>query len=206
MAASAKKDAVLRTGRELFLRHGIRKVRIEEICADARVSKRTFYKYFRDKDDLAIDVLRELFEGSRTRMEAVLALDTSIDEKVRQIIAVKTELASETSAVFYRDVLDGETAPSRFALQEQLKWDERVRQFYRDAQAHGQIRADIDIDVLMALLVRLRELVKDPALLRLVPDFSILTVTIMRLLFYGVVPRTPDRPRKLRRSRGRTRS
>jgi hypothetical protein len=63
---------------------------------------------------------------------------------------VKSRLASETSATSYRDVLDASTEPGRHALQDQRRWDQRVRVFHIDAQKHGQIRGDIDIDVLMA--------------------------------------------------------
>src|SRR5512141_3049796 len=98
--AISKKEAILRAGRGLLLRYGIRKVRVEEICADAQVSKRTFSKYFRDKDALAIAVRDELFTSGGTRLEAVLGLDCAVEEKVRQIIATKSELASQTSATF----------------------------------------------------------------------------------------------------------
>jgi AcrR family transcriptional regulator len=189
VSATPKKRAILRTGRLLFLRHGIRKVRVEEICRDAQVSKRTFYTYFRNKDALAIAVLRELFDESRCRLEAVLVLNCAVEEKVRQIMAIKSKLASETSATFYREVLDDSTEPGRYSLREQHKWEQRVRRFYEEAQAHGHIRGDIDIDVLMALLARSRELVKDPELARLVPDLARLTETVMTLFFYGIVPR-----------------
>ena len=204
--ATPKKDAILRAGRLLFLRHGIRKVRVEEVCEDAQVSKRTFYKYFRNKDDLAIAVLDELFEASRTRLEAVLDLDCTIEEKVRQIMAVKSDMASETSATFYRETLDDSTEPGRYVLQEQQKWDQRVRRFYIAAQAQGQIRNDIDIDVLMALLVRSRELVKDPDLLRLVPDFAHLVETVMTLFFYGIIPRAATDKGTFPRKAGRKKS
>jgi AcrR family transcriptional regulator len=151
VSVTPKKDAVLRAGRSLLLRHGIRKVRVEEVCADAGVSKRTFYKYFRDKDDLSVAVLAGLFDEGRTRLEAVLELDCAVEEKVRKIVEAKSKLASETSATFYRDALDDSTEPGRYAMQEQRKWDRRVRRFYAEAQAKGQIRDDIDIDVLMAL-------------------------------------------------------
>ncbi len=86
MSATPKRDAILAAGRVAFLHHGIRKVRVEEVCADARVSKRTFYKHFRDKDDLAVAVLGQLFEEGRAQGEAVLGQDCPVEEKVRQII------------------------------------------------------------------------------------------------------------------------
>jgi AcrR family transcriptional regulator len=184
-----KRDAIMKAGRALFLRHGLRKVRAEEICADAGVSKRTFYKYFSNKDELAVAVLKELFEEGSAQVEGVLELDCPIEEKVRRIIAVKSQLAAETSATFYREALTEESAAGRFALEAQRAWDERVRRFYLEAQAKGQIRADIQIDVLMALLVRLRDVVKDPDEASLAPDFRLLVETVMRVFFYGIIPR-----------------
>jgi AcrR family transcriptional regulator len=200
-----KKAGIVATGRTLFLRFGIRKVRVEEICADARVSKRTFYKYFRDKDDLAVAVLGELFEEARARLEPVIAADGAIEEKVKHVIAIKAQMASETSAAFYREVVDGGTAPGRFVLQERRKWDERVRRFYADAQAREQIRSDIDIDVLMAFIARIRDFVKDPELVRLVPDLSLLVETVMTLFFYGIVPRPAKSMGTTARKGGRSR-
>lgn len=197
MADVPKKDAILRSGTALFLRHGIRKVRVEEVCADAHVSKRTFYKYFRDKDELAIAALAKLFEENRARLEAALALDGGIEEKALRVMAVKSELASQTSATFYREALDGTTAPGRFALEEQRKWDQRIRRFWAGAQARGEIRGDIDIDVLMTLLARSRDLVGDPELMRAAPDLKRLVETVMKVFFYGVIPRpAADKRRK----------
>jgi AcrR family transcriptional regulator len=171
------------------MRYGIQKTRVEEVCADAGVSKRTFYKYFRDKNDLAIEVLGEIFETSRARVEAVLSLDCPVKDKVRQIIEVKLELASEISATFYRSALDDSTTPGQFVLIEQQKWDQHLRRFYIEAQAQGLIRNDIDIDVLMTLLVRFRGLMNDPELAQLVPDMGQLAEIVMTVCFYGIVPR-----------------
>jgi AcrR family transcriptional regulator len=205
MTPPPKQKAILSVGRVLFLRNGITKVRVEEICADAGVSKRTFYKYFHDKDALAVAVLSELFKEGRALLEGILDLDCSIEEKARRVIAAKTELASQTSAVFYRESIDEATQAGRFALEEQRKWDERVRRFYRETQARGQIRRDIDVDLLMAVLVRLRDIVAQPELLRLVPDWSRLVETVMMMVFYGIVPRPTEKerrkPRKTRRAK-----
>jgi len=195
MQDTPKKLAILQAGQTLLLHHGIRKVRIEEICQDARVSKRTFYKYFHDKDELAIAVLGKLFEENQARLKAIFHLDCSIEEKAQRIMALKSELASKTSATFYREAMDNSTAPGAYALQEQRKWDQWIRQFYAEAQARGEIRGDIDTDVLIGILVRCRDLVKDPGLLGLVPDFMHLVETIMKIIFYGVVPRPADNQR-----------
>lgn len=191
---SAKRMAIVRAGHALLLRHGIRKTRVEEVCADAAVSKRTFYRYFRDKDDLAIAVLAEIFEAGRARMEMLLGLECALEEKIWRILEVKAELAAETGAPFYRQALDGSTAPGRFVLQERRAWDDRVRRFYLDAQAHGQIRGDIDIDVLMVLLVRLRDLVSDLDVAGSAAGATRSAEALAKMLFYGIIPRESGAP------------
>jgi AcrR family transcriptional regulator len=48
-----KFQSTVNKAKELFWKYGIKKVSIEEICAEAPVSKMTFYKFFKNKNDLA---------------------------------------------------------------------------------------------------------------------------------------------------------
>lgn len=185
-----KQEALVAAARVLFLRHGIRKTRVEAICADARVSKRTYYRYYRDKDEIAVDVLRELTAAARGRLEVILDRSGPIEETVRSLLEAKTELASATSAAFYREALDDSTAAGRFVLEARREWDERVRHFYTEAQARGEIRDDVDVDLLMAILFRWRDMAGDPDLLRLAPSSTVLVEAVMSLAFYGLVRRT----------------
>ena len=47
-----KIQQLVTTAQELFMRHGIRRVTVEEICSEANISKMTFYKYFKNKIEL----------------------------------------------------------------------------------------------------------------------------------------------------------
>ena len=50
---SQKREQLLQTGEALFVKHGMRRVTVEEICRQAGVSKPTFYRYFENKAALA---------------------------------------------------------------------------------------------------------------------------------------------------------
>jgi AcrR family transcriptional regulator len=204
MPAGPKEIAMVVTARALFLRHGIRRVSVEEICREAGVSKRTFYKRFRDRDELALRVVSGLVEESRSRIEATLSADVPIEQKVRELIAVKSGLAAETSVEFYREVMAADSEPGRFARQKQREWDLRVRRFYAEAQARGEIRAEVDLDLLMAMLVRTRSLIEDPEVQRTQPDLSTLVESVLEIFFYGLVPR-PAAPAKARARAGKRR-
>jgi len=199
-----KEAAILDAGRQLFLRHGVRRTRVEEICRAAGVSKRTFYLRFRNREDLATRVLDLLVNESQRRVEAILAAEMPIEDKVRAIIAAKSHLAAESSEELYRELMTDRSALGELARQRQRDWDKRVRRFYREAQARGQIRQDIDVDLLMFMLVRAREIIDDPVLLEIEPDFSRRVESVMKLFFYGIVPRPAAPARGTRPRRART--
>ena len=48
----SKKEQVITTARILFSERGYRKVSMDEIAKVSGVTKRTIYRYFKDKDDL----------------------------------------------------------------------------------------------------------------------------------------------------------
>ena len=52
-----KRKKILDTAHELFWKHGLKRVSIEEICAVAGVSKMTFYKHFANKTALVKYIL-----------------------------------------------------------------------------------------------------------------------------------------------------
>ena len=57
---SKKKLQIVETAKDLFMRYGIRRVTIDEICRTAGASKMTFYKYFSNKIALLKEILCRL--------------------------------------------------------------------------------------------------------------------------------------------------
>lgn len=84
---TAKYNALLETAKALFFRHGIRRVTIEEICAESKVSKVTFYKYFKDKNDLIRIIRDELTQIGFARLDEINSLPLSYPEKVEMMTA-----------------------------------------------------------------------------------------------------------------------
>jgi len=59
-----KYQAIFKTGKVLFWKHGIKRVTIEEICTEADVSKMTFYKFFPNKIELAKKLIQQILGKS----------------------------------------------------------------------------------------------------------------------------------------------
>ena len=61
---SPKREQLLTTASDLFWKYGMKRVPIEEICKEANVSKMTFYKYFKNKNDLAKTIIDKMHEDA----------------------------------------------------------------------------------------------------------------------------------------------
>ena len=60
---SKKYQHIVETAEELFFKHSVKRVSVEEICNKANVSKMTFYRYFSNKQELAEHIIHLMFES-----------------------------------------------------------------------------------------------------------------------------------------------
>jgi AcrR family transcriptional regulator len=94
--AAKRRIQILNAAHSAFDRHGIN-VSVDQICAEAGVSKGNFYSYFESKDDLILAIAREHGDLIRSSTQ----VDT-VDELINRIMP------------FQRD---GDVAASRFELE-----------------------------------------------------------------------------------------
>jgi len=78
-------EAILQKSLELFMEYGIRNVSIDTICNELRISKKTFYSYFKQKEEL---------------VDAILTYDEKINvEEMRKIFDNKNAIESLISVL-----------------------------------------------------------------------------------------------------------
>jgi AcrR family transcriptional regulator len=81
-----KEEDILKAGKELFWRYGIKRVTVEEVCQTAGASKMTFYKYFRNKNDLVKGILNMVFDDAFQKFKDILLTDIPYEDKAGQMI------------------------------------------------------------------------------------------------------------------------
>jgi len=186
-AKSKKARQVVQSARDLFVRHGLRRVTVEEISRKAGVSKVTFYKYFDNKSDVLKAVVGEMVREGLARYRAIMGSPAPFREKVLAIIEMKLEQSEEAGMEFIRDLAshsDPEIASYVFGLKE-----ESLREFIDDLktlQASGKIRPDLKPEFISYLYDLILESLKNDRLLSLYPSSKDLTAEWINFLFYGI--------------------
>lgn len=63
----------------MFFKYGVKSVSIDDICNEVHISKKTFYVYFKRKDDLIVDLLVKMREQKERDQKEMLECDNMID-------------------------------------------------------------------------------------------------------------------------------
>lgn len=152
------RQRLLDAGRMLFARHGYAGVRISDITAEAGLSQGAFYRYFPDRRELMLELLRELtseaFDFVRFPWDAASPVKSVLEstkryfeffERNRALFGVLIELAQSDA-----DVAEiGHRARERFYS--------RVANALRRGIDAGVLRPDLDVQVAAELLGSMSE-------------------------------------------------
>ena len=156
------RQRIITYAHRIFLERGFRKITIEELCAGMALSKRTFYKYFKNRDDLVLAIVQEVV---RARFGKIF-LNLTSDQPVRQVIQRHFQLLQEeafqnVSLVFLSDVQDLMPELWEFIDQVRAQVALGLGRIIERGQREGAVRRDIDPEVfgkiVQAILVRVAD-------------------------------------------------
>src|SRR4030042_2050538 len=90
-----RRDKILEAARCRFRRFGYSKTTMEEIAADAGISKGTIYIYFRNKEDIFIELIRrEVLEMERLMSGKIKDMD-NVSQQLEAIFTGSMEYLRE---------------------------------------------------------------------------------------------------------------
>jgi AcrR family transcriptional regulator len=188
--STKKYNNILAISRDLFWKHGFRRITIQEICDKAGVSKMTFYKYFPNKIELAKTVFANEVEEGVVKFNGLMEQEIPATEKIQKMILHKAESTNNISREFLEDFYLG-TEPELKEFVEQVTkeaWS-RLRLDWERAQENGVFRKDFNPDFLMHVSFSLIELMKDEKLAKLYNTPQELILEFSRFIAYGISPR-----------------
>ena len=193
LVKSKKHKQITETAHNLFMRHGIKRVTIEEICRTAGVSKMTFYNYFDNKNDLAIFVLESIFTKAEKRYHDIMAQDLPYSEKVKDIIKMKLEASKDISQEMLQDLWHNPVPEVADYLKQRTQL--ALKKFLDDminAQKRGEIRPNINPHFILYLIGHMQKMTADEKILNMYETTQALTSEIMNFFFYGILTREKE--------------
>jgi len=188
--AGKKVKVVMETARELFWKHGLKRVSVEEICEKAGVSKMTFYRHYANKTELAKAICLKVAEESRKQFSSIINDEaTTPAQKLELIIKMELDATKEISREFLNDFYSSqETGMAEFiATLTARVWSEMITEF-KTAQEKGRFRNDFKPEAFFIMSQKIVELVNNESFQRLFSTPQEMVLEMARMFAYGIMP------------------
>lgn len=189
-----KHQHILIAGKALFWKHGVKRVSVEEICSQAEVSKMTFYKFFKNKRELALAILEDTMGIALKKYKELIAKDCSFTDKVNTLLQMKMEGAKDLSQEFIMDIYQN-PALNLLPYMEELgkKSLALTIEFLLDSQKKGFIRKGIKIDFILYYFNQMMAMTTDKDLLSKYEKPQDLIMEATEFFFYGIGAKHSDK-------------
>jgi TetR/AcrR family transcriptional regulator, cholesterol catabolism regulator len=151
---STRRSELTRTAARLFAEKGYHGTSIGDLAEAMGVQKGSLYAHIASKQDLLYEATREGAQAFHAALDAVPD-DVPATDRIRLALRGHLRVVAEqldVATVFTREwrYLEGERALE--FLSERRRYEERIRQLFREGRETGDLRTDLD-DGAAALLV-----------------------------------------------------
>lgn len=197
------REALLDAARDEFSRHGVDRARVEDVARRAGISKGAFYLHFRTKEDAFREILQR-FLGAlhdhalrRQEVEDRIARDEagpggpSLARRLDAECAIDADLLE----LLWRNrqilaAVDGASAAEDLVADFRLGMRALVSRRIVQRQAAGQLRADLDPEVVADVVLGTHEgLARRMASMKAKPDLAAWVRSLLVLLYEGMLAR-----------------
>ncbi len=175
---------------ELFLKYGYSKTRMEEIARVLKISRKTLYKHFENKNHLLFEILSAKHKRMSKKMIEISEDESlSVHEKVKAINEFKVSQFPAGANEFILEIRD--QAPDHYAYIREVRTEsisKSIQALIRQGIEKGEIRSDVNTTIFAALINSAIEMTATPELLLNSPYSMVqLQQEIHHILFYGIM-------------------
>jgi AcrR family transcriptional regulator len=106
---TAIEEAVLRVAADKFGKQGYQATTLDEIAAEAGISRAAFYLYFPNKEELLHRMYNQVISTAQTAIEHIVAEELPVPEKLRRIIRHQVRYMATNiplSQVFFSEIFN----------------------------------------------------------------------------------------------------
>ncbi|TPE45617.1 TetR/AcrR family transcriptional regulator [Pontibacter mangrovi] len=150
---------ILKSSFELFRKRGFKSVSMDDIAQHLAMSKKTLYKWFRNKDQVVHDATQNYLQNVQSECECQLTQAGNAVEELFQIMALTKQVFSEMHPSIFYDLR--KYHPDSWALWKQHKNSfmlGKVKANIARGMREGLFRNDLDVEVTARMRLALIEL------------------------------------------------
>jgi len=184
-----KKLDIIERSSLIYLKYGIKSVTMDDLANHLSISKKTIYKYFEDKNDLIVTMIKRTLEFEEKMCYKIQNhSDNALEALIRISKLVIERLNNVNPAIFYDLQKHHNEA---WQILEKHKWDfvlsaisaninrGIVEKYYRD---------DLNVEIISRLYIATIDTIMNPEIYKW-PEFQFqeLFKEVMRFQFHGLV-------------------
>ena len=144
------RDKIVDVAMKLFLKHGIRLVRMDDVARKMGISKRTIYELYSNKEDLLYEVVVCHFKQRQAMMNQVLCRCNDVMEILLEVYHQKVADFKMTNPLFFSEMIRYPQLQD-FLNQQNLEMRQHSIDFYKRGVGEGYFRADVNYELAVKL-------------------------------------------------------
>ncbi|OHX64217.1 TetR/AcrR family transcriptional regulator [Flammeovirga pacifica] len=183
------KEKLIQSAYSLFLQNGIKKISITDIIENAGVSKMSFYRQFKNKDAILLEVLIQFFDSGLMEYQKLVDKKLSFVDFLNEIIVMKIYFSRQMSKAFMEEIMttDDQTEEIQdFILNYQQKSTALFIDEILKAKANGEIGDDYSIEFLMYMMGKAQESASDTFFLNTFDSLEEAVRQVTKFYFFGI--------------------
>ncbi len=140
------RSQILECAKQRFFKRGINPVTLDDIAKHLRISKKTLYVYFKNKDELVNSLLVSHLEIQRVVAERIHKQAKDVIEELLHIMLHSSEIFNEINPGLFDDLRA--YYPKAWKYLEEFKQEyilERLIQLFEKGQKQGLIRKNVNL-------------------------------------------------------------
>jgi len=165
------KKRILWNARKLFFGFGYSKVTMDELAFELNMSKRTLYELYKSKNELLEAVIYDFFHEFKDSINDIInRKNNGALTSLKQIIFLIQEQITKFSIHAFEDIRkNNPEAWQMISTLREKMFNNQLREVLEQAKKEDIIRADIDVEIIVLLILNSIQSVVNPEVISRLP-------------------------------------
>jgi AcrR family transcriptional regulator len=161
-----QRQEIINVSRALFETHGIKPITMDMIAKSMKISKRTLYEIFRDKESLLVETLNHIRRKEHENIDKFSETNGNVLEVILYTLHRRVEQMRSINPRFLTDLSGYPTVLEAMRKENEQSMEDANKFFLRGVK-QGLFREDINFKIFLELMqIQMREVVFNPLINR----------------------------------------